>query len=232
MDATETRISSHDRIGLGILALLLLSPIVFKVSVMGRVVIHPFVPVLALAWVWVAWTVRHTLLASRPGTWRMELQAVNLPMVLFAGTISALGLSLIINALRFGQFQSEGWLLLAKWVLYLAPLPLTALLAARAGRQTLRLMAWSIPLVALVTLGYSALRLQQSVTGSYYNTYFEQKGAFFAMGMFGEALSTQGLTVRLETASHGAYGMYLVVVLAFSVSLAMFRGWNGTVPSW
>ncbi|MBS0171445.1 MAG: glycosyltransferase [Nitrospira sp.] len=232
MDATPTRLSYHDRIGLGILALLLLSPIVFKVSVTGSVVIHPFVPLLAMAWLWVAWTIRQTFRVSRPGMWRMEWQTMNLPMVLFGGTIGALGFSVVVNGLRFEQSQTEGWLLLVKWILYMAPLPLTTLLATRTGPQTLRLIAWSIPLVALVTLGYSALRLQQSTTGSYYNAYFEQKGAFFAMGMFGELLSTHGLTVRLETASHGAYGMYLVLVLAFSVSLAIFRGWNGIVPSW
>jgi hypothetical protein len=42
-----------NRLGLWILAILLLSPAVFKVRVMGGFVVHPFVLVLIVAWGWV-----------------------------------------------------------------------------------------------------------------------------------------------------------------------------------
>lgn len=225
------RLSHTDRVGMGLLALLLLSPIVFKVRLADGFVIHPFVPLLAASWVWVGWVLRELSLPIRRNRFVAEWQTWNIPIGLFALVIGGLAVGLVTNGLRVGSVQSAGWLLLTKWFLYLAPLPLTTLLIMRAGLRVLRLVGWLVPLVAFTTLGYSLLRLMQSWAGQYHNAYFEQKTTFFAMGMLGEVLSAHGLTVRLETASHGAYGMYLVLVLALSLSLALFKGWNGIVPS-
>lgn len=202
----------------------------FKVRVSDGLVVHPFVPLLAAAWIWVAWVIWKKTTPGRSGRWVIEWQAWNIPIILFALVIGGLAISLVINGVRFGSLSSAGWLLLLKWALYLAPLPLTALLVMRAGRRVLQLVGWLLPCVAFLTLGYTAVRLLQATTGEYFNAYFDGKAMFLAMGMMGEALSANGVVVRSDTVSHGAYGMYLVLVLAFSGSLALFRGWNGVLP--
>ncbi len=220
-----------DRVGLGLLALLLLSPVVFKVRLADSLVIHPFVPLLAAAWVWVAWVIRRTFASIRSSRYVAEWQAWNIPIGLLVLVVAGLAGSLVLNGLRLGSVQSAGWLLLVKWVLYLAPLPLATLLVIRTGVRVLTLVSWVVPLVALTTLGYSLVRFMQALSGRYFNAYVDERTTYFAMGMLGEVLSSEGLTVRADTMSHGAYGMYLVLVLAFSLSLGIFRGWNGVVPS-
>lgn len=216
---------------MGLLILLLLSPIVFKVRLAEGFVIHPFAALLGVSWVWVGWVLRKQVVQIRRDRFVPEWQAWSISIGLFSLVIGGLAIGLIINGLRLGSVQSAGWLLLTKWLLYLAPLPFITLLVMRMGLRVMRLVGWLVPIVAFTTLGYSALRFVQSLAGHYHNAYFEQKATFFAMGMLGEVLSTDGLTVRLDTASHGAYGMYLVLVLAFSLSFAIFRGWSGGLPS-
>lgn len=219
-----------DRVGLGVLVLLLLSPIVFKVRLADSLVVHPFVPLLAVAWMWTAWVIRGTLGSIRNGRYVAEWQAWNIPIGLFALVIISLAGSLVLNGIRLNSVQSVGWLLLIKWILYLAPLPFATLLVIRTGVHALRLVSWVVPLAALATIGYSLIRFMQALAGRYFNAYVDERTTYFAMGMLGEVLSSEGLTVRADTMSHGAYGMYLVLVLAFSLSLGIFRGWNGVVP--
>ena len=231
MTSTETHLSGPDRVGLGLLALFLFSPVMFKIQVSQGVAIHPCAPLLAAAWGWIAWMIGRTQVTRSEKMWLIERQAWNIPMILSFLVIGGLALSLAINGLRLGSFSSAGWLLLFKWALYLAPLPLAALLVMRTGRRVLQLAAWLIPAVAFLTLLYTAARFLQAAGGEYFNAYFDGKAMFLAMGMMGEVLSAEGLTVRSDTVSHGAYGMYLVLVLAFSSSLAWLRGWNGILPA-
>ena len=119
--------SASDRIGLVLLGCLLCSPLLFKIRLTDSIVLHLFVPhVLLAAWGWVAWESRHVVLAAKLGMsprWR----AWNVPILL-------LGLSVAGLVLRSGRefnlaplLQRTGLLLLVKWVLYLAPLPLASL---------------------------------------------------------------------------------------------------------
>jgi len=56
-----------NRLGLWILAMLLLSPAVFKVRVMGGLVVHPFVLALIVAWGWVLYASADTFLDGNAG---------------------------------------------------------------------------------------------------------------------------------------------------------------------
>ena len=218
-----------NRLGLWILAILLLSPAVFKVRVMGGLVVHPFVLVLIVAWGWVLYASADTFSRRKRGWYSPEWQTWNTPLILLGLSIAGLALSLGINSIRLGSLQSTGWLLLLKWGLYLAPLPLTALLALRTGFQVVRLVSYLIPAVALLTLLYSCYRMGQALDGRYINAYVDASSTFFAMGMFAEVLSPEGLVVRSDTGSHGAYGMYLAFASLFSLCLALFQGWHGVV---
>ncbi len=229
MDTATKRMLPIDRAGLALLALLLLSPVLFKVRLGDGLVVHPFLPLLAAAWLWVALVIRRTFGSIRSGRYVAEWQAWNIPIALLLLVLGGLAASLLVNGLRLGSVQSAGWLLLIKLGLYLAPLPLATLLVVRTGDRVLALVSYVLPLVALATLCYSLLRFLQALSGRYYNAYVDERTTYFAMGLFGEVLSGEGLTVRADTMSHGAYGMYLVLVLAFSLSLAVFRGWNGVV---
>jgi glycosyltransferase involved in cell wall biosynthesis len=229
MKAATAGMPRADMIGLAILCLLLLTPLVFKVRLADGVVVHPFVPVLAAAWVWVWWVSRNTFSSVTSGWYIPEWQAWNVPVLLLGLSVGGLALSLAVNSLRLGSLQATGWLLLAKWMLYLAPLPLTALLALRRHAQVIRLISYWVPLTAFGTLLYSYFRLWQAIEGRYTNAYVDGKLAFFAMGTLGEALSIDGLAVRSDTMGHTAYGMYLAFALVFSMCLAIFRGWDGLV---
>ena len=114
-----------NRLGLWILAMLLLSPAVFKVRVMGGLVVHPFVLALIVAWGWVLYASADTFSRRKRGWYSPEWQTWNTPLILLGLSIAGLALSLGINSIRLGSLQSTGWLLLLKWGLYLAPLPLS-----------------------------------------------------------------------------------------------------------
>jgi glycosyltransferase involved in cell wall biosynthesis len=228
MGATETDLPRSDLIGLVLLALLLLSPLVFKCRIEG-LVIHPFTPLLMAAWVWVGWVSRSTFSSITRGWYIAEWQAWNVPVVLLVMSLAGLAFSLAVNSFRFGSFQGTGWLLLAKWMLYLAPLPLTVLLTLRRHVQVIALVSYVLPSVAFGTLLYSYFRLWQAMGGGYANAYVDASTTFFAMGTFAEVLSADGLTVRADTMSHTAYGMYLAFVQMFSLCLALFGGWDGLV---
>lgn len=218
-----------NRLGLWLLALLLLSPAVFKVRVTEGLVIHPFVLVLIVAWGWVLYASVDTFFRQKRGWYSAEWQTWNTPLILLGLSIAGLALSLGINSVRLGTLQSTGWLLLLKWGMYLAPLPLTALLTLRTGVQVVRLFSYLMPPLALLTLLYSFMRMGQALDGRYINAYVDASSTFFAMGMFAEVLSPEGLVVRSDTGSHGAYGMYLVFSAMFSLGLALFQGWQGVV---
>lgn len=227
--AVPTPLPRSDVFGLGLLALLLLSPLIFKLRVAGGFVIHPFAPLLMTAWVWVAWMSRNTFSSMGSGWYMAEWQAWNVPVLLLGLSVTGLILSLVVNSIRLWSLQATGWLLLAKWLLYLAPLPLTALLALRRPVQVIKLVSYLLPLVAFGTLLYSILRLWQAMGGRYSNVYVDGASQFFAMGLLGEVLTTDGIAVRSDTMGHTAYGMYLVFILVFSLCLALFRGWDGFV---
>ena len=144
-----------DRIGLFLIGGLLLSPLVFKIQFAPGLVIHPVVLLLLLSWCWIAIVMVAPLRKSVRGRYVAEWQAWNIPMILIGVLVGGLAASLTINNLRAGSFQSGGWLLLAKWTLYLAPLPLAALLAIRTGLTVVRVASWLMPLTACVTLLYS-----------------------------------------------------------------------------
>ena len=221
--------SRSDRFGIGLLALLLLSPVLFKLRLADGLVVHPFVPLLVAAWAWVGWVSRNTFSSAQREWYVAEWQAWNVPVILLGLSVAGLAFSLAVNAIRFGSLQGTGWLLLAKWVLYLAPLPLTTLLTLRRQRHVIKLVSYLVPTVAFCTLLYSLFRLFQAMEGRYSNAYIDGTLNFFAMGTFGEVLSAEGLSVRSDTMSHTAYGMYLAFVLIFSLCLALFRGWDGLV---
>ena len=224
-----TDIPRFDLVGLGLIALLLLSPLIFKVRIAEGLVIHPFALLLMAAWVWVGWGSRSTFSSITSGWYIAEWQAWNVPVALLVISVSGLAFSLGMNSFRFSSFQGTGWLLLAKWMLYLAPLPLTALLTLRRHAQVITLVGYMVPLVAFGTLLYSYFRLWQAMGGRYTNAYVDASTTFFAMGTFAEVLSPDGLTVRSDTMSHTAYGMYLAFVQMFSLCLALFGGWDGLV---
>lgn len=220
---------SMNRLGLWILGLLLLSPVFFKIRLPGGIVVHPFVFLLLAAWCWVFYASADTFARRDRGWYIPEWQAWNVPLILLGLSVGGLALSLAINSLRLGSLQSTGWLLLLKWILYLAPLPLATMLALRTGLQAVRVVSYVVPATAFLTLLYSFFRMSQAFGGRYINAYVDASSTFFAMGMLAEVLSTEGLVVRSDTGSHGAYGMYLAFVLVFSLCLALFRGWDGIV---
>ncbi|HET6674931.1 MAG TPA: glycosyltransferase [Nitrospiraceae bacterium] len=230
VSTVATAMPRSDFIGLAILALLLLSPLMFKFRVAEGLVVHPFVPLLIAAWIWVAWTSRRTFTSFANGWYIAEWQAWNVPVLLLGLSVVGLAFSLAVNSIRLGSLQATGWLLLAKWLLYLAPLPLTTLLALRRQTHVIRLVSYLVPLVAFGTLLYSSFRLWQAMEGRYSNVYVDSSSRFFAMGMMAEVLTPDGIAVRSDTMGHTAYGMYLSFVLIFSLSLALFRGWDGLVP--
>jgi glycosyltransferase involved in cell wall biosynthesis len=221
--------SRLDRIGIGLFGLIVLSPALFKIRLGQDLVIHPFVPLLVTAWVWVCWVSRTTFFNRRSGWYNAEWQIWNVPVILLGLSVLGLAFSLAINAIRLGSLQATGWLLLIKWVLYLAPLPLATLLALRSERCVSEAVSYLMPMVAFCTLVYSGFRWSEAIQGRYGNAYVDGSVRFFAMGMFGETLSPDGLVVRSDTMSHTAYGIYLTFVLLFSLCLALFRGWNGII---
>ncbi|MBI4002825.1 MAG: glycosyltransferase family 4 protein [Nitrospira defluvii] len=99
----------------------------------------------------------------------------------------------------------------------------------RTGLQVVRVVSYIVPATAFLTLVYSFFRMGQALGGRYINAYVDASSTFFAMGMLAEVISADGLIVRSDTGSHGAYGMYLAFVLVFSLCLALFRGWDGIV---
>lgn len=219
-----------DRIGLILIGGLLLSPLVFKIQLAPGLVIHPVVLLLLLSWCWIAIVMMGPLRKSLRGQYVAEWQAWNIPMFLIGLLVGGLAVSLTINNLRVGSFQSGGWLLLAKWSLYLAPLPLAALLAIRTGLTVVRVVSWLVPLTAGVTLLYSLYRLRHGIGLDLPQHYVGSSPEFQALGMLGEVWTREGLKVRTDTVSQGAYGMYLVLVLVFSVLMSLLRGWQGIVP--
>ncbi len=219
-----------DRIGLILIGGLLLSPLVFKVQLAPGLVIHPVVLLLLLSWCWIAVVMVAPLRKSLRGLYVAEWQAWNIPMFLIGLLVGGLACSLTINNLRVGSFQSGGWLLLAKWSLYLAPLPLAALLAIRTGLTVVRVVSWLVPLTACATLLYSLYRLRHGIGLDLPQHYVGSSPEFQALGMLGEVWTREGLQVRTDTVSQGAYGMYLVLILVFSLLMGLFRGWEGIVP--
>lgn len=221
----------YERIGLLLLGGLLLSPLVFKIQLAPGLVIHPVVILLLLSWCWIAVVMVAPLRKSFRGLYVVEWQAWNIPMFLIGLLVGGLAFSLIINSLRVGSFQLGGWLLLAKWVLYLAPLPLAALLAIRTGLTVVRVVSWLVPLTACATLLYSLYRLRHGIGLDLPQHYVGSSPEFQALGMLGEVWTQEGLQVRTDTVSQGAYGMYLVLILMFSLLMGIFRGWEGIVPA-
>jgi hypothetical protein len=146
--------------------------------------------------------------------------------------IIGLGCSLAVNSLQSGSWQPASWLLLVKWFLYLAPLPFTALLVLRNGSRVMRLLNIMIPPTALVTVVYSFVRFMQDPAAGFMNSRSESEPRYFVMGMFGEVLSNDGLVLRTDTVSQGAYGMYLALVVLFSIALALVKGMDGGLPRW
>src|SRR5574338_521616 len=90
--------------------------------------------------IWVGWMSRSTFSSLASGWYIAEWQAWNVPVLLLSLSIAGLAFSLAVNAIRFGSLQTTGWLLLAKWILYLAPLPLTTLLALRRHTDVIKLV--------------------------------------------------------------------------------------------
>ena len=222
-------VALSDLIGLGILGCLLCSPLLFKFRLTDSIVLHPFVPLLLAAWVWVAWASRRTMSSLSQGWYVAEWQAWNVPVLLLGLSVAGLMVSLAVNSIWRASFEKTGLLLLLKWVLYLAPLPLAALLTLRRPLSVIKLVSYLMPSVAFGTLCYSAFRFWQALDGRYTNVYTDGASIFFAMGTFAEAWSLDGLAVRSDTMGHTAYGMYLVCALMFSCCLALFDGWNGLV---
>ena len=216
--------------GLFLLGTLLCSPALFKIQIAPGVVAHPLTPVLALAWCWVLAEIIVAMRKTRRGFYMAEWQSWNIPMILIALLLGGLGLSLAINSIRLSSFQSMGWLLIAKWLLYLAPLPLAALLSIRNGHQVVKLVSWLVPLVGFATLLYSFYRLRHGIGLELPNYYVGSSPTYQALGMLGEMWTADGLQVRTDTVSQGAYGVYLVLVCLFSLTMALFRGWDGIVP--
>ncbi|HET6674933.1 MAG TPA: O-antigen ligase family protein [Nitrospiraceae bacterium] len=223
--------SAMDRLGLICLGLLLLSPLLFKVRLIADVVVHPFTPLLFVAWGWTTW-------AALNAVWRghqpvsVKWNILTPPVLLMGLVIIGLGCSLAINNLRSGSWQPAGWLLLMKWFLYLAPLPFTALLVIRNGSRVMKLLNIMIPTTALVTVVYSFVRFMQDPGTGFVHSRSESEPRYFVMGMFGEVLSNDGLVLRTDTVSQGAYGMYLALVVLFSIALALIRGLDAGLPWW
>jgi hypothetical protein len=96
----------------------------------------------------------------------------------------------------------------------------------------MRLLNIMIPPVALITVVYSFARFMQGPAVSFMNARSESEPRYFVMGMFGEVLSREGLVFRSDTVGQGAYGMYLVLVLAFSIALGLWKGMSAGLPQW
>lgn len=221
----------YNRLGLILIGGLLSSPMIFKFQLSPGLIIHPVVVLLLCAWCWIAVAMTEHLRKTPSGRYVAEWQAWNIPMFLIVLLVGGLAVSLGLNNLRAGSFQSTGWLLLAKWVLYLAPLPLAAILAIRTGATMVKVVSWSVPCVALVTLLYSWYRLRHGIGLHLPQYYVSSSPEYQALGMLGEVWTREGLHVRTDTVSQGAYGMYLVLVVMFSLLLGLFRGWEGIVPA-
>ncbi|MEX5216587.1 MAG: O-antigen ligase family protein [Nitrospira sp.] len=226
----HSNVSIMDRLGLGCLGLLLLSPLAFKVRLAGDIVVHPFTPFLFVAWSWTIWAALDSS-RQRHGP-SVKWNILTPPVLLMGLAIFGLGCSLALNSLWSGSWQPAGWLLLVKWFLYLAPLPFTALLVIRNGPRVMRLLNTMIPTVSLVTVVYSFVRLIQDPAVGYAHGRSESEPRYFVMGMFGEVLSNDGLVLRTDTVSQGAYGMYLALVVLFSIALALVKGMDGGLPRW
>lgn len=178
--------SASDRIGLVLLGCLLCSPLLFKFRLTDSIVLHPFVPVLLAAWGWVAWESRHTWSLLTQSWYVAEWQAWNVPILLLGLSVAGLVLGLAVNSIWLHSLQRTGLLLLVKWVLYLAPLPLAALLTLRRPVLVIRLVSYLVPSVAFGTLCYSAWRLTQAMGSQYTNVYTDGTSIFFAMDTFAE----------------------------------------------
>jgi hypothetical protein len=212
------------------LCLLLCSPAVFKLRLPGDVILHPFVPLLVVAWGWIGWAIvrlrQQPILCPVSPEWRVIMN-----VTLWAGSVTAgLAGSLVINGLLTGSWPLAGWLLLLKSWLYLAPLPFVALVITKRSQPVFRLLGCLIPPVALLTLVYSFLRFTPGSELSYANAESGAEPRYFVMGMFGEVWSGDGLLLRTDTVAQGAYGMYLVLVVLFSLALATIKGWDGGLP--
>ena len=231
LDRGNSNASWMDRIGLVCLGLLLLSPLVFKVRLVGDTVVHPFAPLLFVAWCWTIWATVEAI-RRHDAPLPVEWDIVTPPVLLMGCVILGFGCSLAINALHSGSWQPGGWLLLLKAFLYLAPLAFTALLVIRSGMQVLRLLNGMIPPVAFLTLVYSFYRFGQGQTMAYVNSRSESEPRYFVMGTFGEILTSDGLVLRTDTVGQGAYGMYLVLVVVFSLALALLKGLDAGLPRW
>jgi hypothetical protein len=220
-----------DRAGILCLGLLLFSPLVFKVRLAGDIVVHPFTPFLLAAWGWTIW-------AALDAVWKrhqpesMKWNILTPPVLLMGLVIFGLGCSLAFNSLWSGSWQPAGWFLLVKWFLYLAPLPFTALLVIRNGSRVMRLLNIMIPTVALLTLVYSFFRFMQDPAAGFAHARSESEPRYFIMGTFGEVFSSEGLVLRTDTVGQGAYGMYLVLVLTFSMIVGLWRGMDSGLPRW
>ena len=219
-----------DRVGLLGMALLLMSPIIFKIQLTGNLIVHPSAILLFAAWCWTGGVV--SLAIKREGEIPVALRTVGTPLLLVGWMIGAQVGSLALNSLYRGSWQSGGWLLLLKQVLYVAPLPFVALLVYRTPQRTIQLLSYGIPLVALLTLAYSGVRFRQALGGFYTNTRSDSVLQYVAMGTFGEVLTRDGLMLRFDTIGQGAYGMYLVLILTFSLTLTMFHSWGAQLPRW
>ena len=227
---SNSNASRMDQIGLVCLGLLLLSPLVFKVRLAGNVVVHPFIPLLFAAW---CWTLRDIFEMVRQRRGRLAVWEILTPPALLMGFVMlGLGFSLAINSLRSGSWQPSGWLLIMKGLLYLAPLPFAALLIIKTGLRVMRLINLMIPPVALLTLVYSFYRFLLNPAATYLHSRSDAEPRYFVMGTFGEVLTNHGLVLRTDTVGQGAYGMYLVLVVTFSLALAFLRGLDAGLPRW
>jgi hypothetical protein len=220
-----------DRLGLGCLGLLLLSPLAFKVRLAGDIVVHPLIPFLFVAWIWTIWAALDSS-RQRQGPAPVKWNILTPPVLLMGLVIFGLGCSLAFNSLWLGSWRPAGWLLLMKWFLYLAPLPFTALLVIRNGSRVMRLLNVMIPTVALLTLVYSFFRFMQDPSAGFSHARSESEPRYFIMGTFGEVFSSEGLILRTDTVGQGAYGMYLVLVLIFSMILGLWKGMDSGLPRW
>jgi hypothetical protein len=218
-----------ERGALGCLAVLVCFPLIFKLRLAPGVVVHPFAMVLVLAWGWTVWMTWS--MVRQHGTLTPPWGRLRTPMGILGVMVAIQAITLAGHNWARGTWQAAAWLLLLKHVLYLAPLPFAALLAWKTGVAALKVVSYAIPIVALITLVYTVGRFLQARTGTYFNALYDTGPVFLAMGMFGELLTPHGLLVRTDTVSQGAYGLYLALVISFSLLLWTFKGW-GCVPSW
>ena len=159
----HARLLSSDRMALLCMALLLMSPIIFKVQLAANLIMHPLSILLAAAWSYAA-VVGLSFVKSAPRI-PAAPRMLAIPLFLMGVMMGAQLVSLTLNTLLRHSWQSAGWLLLVKQALYLAPLPFAALLVFRMQHRMIQLLSYAIPLVALLTLAYSGIRLFQSSHG-------------------------------------------------------------------